>query len=317
MSVLLFTPFILFIIPLVLLLDRVLGEPKCFHPLIGFGRYADWLEDSLNNKHNQQLKFQLGLIAWMFAVIPITVLIYFIDNAIGGIWISIICGWLAIGWQSLRQHGLAVIHAFDKNDIQKARLKTSYLVSRDTSKLDETALSRATTESLLENGSDAIFAPLFWLIILGAPGVVFYRLSNTLDAMWGYRNERFEQFGKFTARMDDVLNYIPARISAVLYLIFGNSEQAWQAWKTQGNLWYSPNAGVVMASGAGALMLRLGGNAIYHGKQKQRPELGVGHEPKPADIQRAIQLIDRGVYAILALFLLLFLMRFLLMGFYE
>ena len=119
--------------------------------------------------------------------------------------------------------------------------------------------------------------------------------------MWGYRDERFERYGKFAARIDDVLNYLPARITALLYLLCGHRKQALQAWKTQGRNWYSPNAGVVMASGAGALMLKLGGCAIYHGKIKQRPELGAGNPPNSRDIRPALRLLDCSVYLILGL----------------
>ena len=285
-----------------LIVDRIIGEPSRYHPLIGFGRFAIKVESALNHPKNQFLK---GIAAWLITIIPITFAIYYVDKIIGGIYLSIIVGWLAIGWQSLRLHALAVSQAFIENDIendlQQARLKTSYLVSRDTTKLDESALSRATIESLLENGSDAIFAPLCFLLLFGAPGIVFYRLCNTLDAMWGYRNQRYEQFGKFTARVDDLLNYIPARLTALLYIVCGNSKQAIKAWKTQGNQWYSPNAGVVMATGAGALNLKLGGVAIYHGKEKQRPDLGYGKSAKPADIQRTIHLLDRSVYLIMGI----------------
>ena len=288
-----------------LIIDRLLGEPTRLHPLIGFGNLAKWIESKLNKaKKNRNALFYKGILAWSLAVIPITVIIYLADQLIGGIWLTILLGWLAIGWQSLRQHGLAVFKAFQKNDLKQARIKTSYLVSRDTSKLDETALSRATIESILENGSDAIIAPLFWLIIFGAPGVVFYRLCNTLDAMWGYRNNRYEQFGKFTARMDDVLNYIPARISALLYAFCGNTNQALKAWKEQGASWYSPNAGVVMATGAGALNLQLGGTAIYHGKEKPRPTIGYGEKPTASDIQASIYLLDKSIYLSAALLII-------------
>lgn len=295
----------LMLVPLALFLDQLLGEPSRFHPLIGFGRLANWIESRMNRGVNL---FSRGIAAWLVLVIPISLTIYWLDSWLGGWWMGALCGWLAIGWQSLRKHGVDVLQALNQNNLKDGRLKTSYLVSRDTSELDSSELSKATIESILENGSDAIFAPLFWLIILGAPGVVFYRLSNTLDAMWGYHNKQFEQFGTFPARIDDVLNYFPARITASLYLLSGKRKSALQAWKTQGHNWYSPNAGVVMATGAGALMLKLGGNAIYHGKLKQRPDLGAGSQPTFADIRPALRLIDRSVYVILGLvFLSIFL----------
>ncbi len=301
----------LLLVPIAVLLDRLFGEPSKLHPLIGFGIYANKLESTLNGgKSHYIARFSKGCLAWGLAVIPITLLAYCLSHIGNELWhfiISAIFGWLAIGWKSLKEHGLAVINALNSNNMEDAKIRTSYLVSRDTSSLDETELSRATIESILENGSDAIIAPLFWLAILGAPGVVFYRLCNTLDAMWGYHNDRFEQFGKFTARVDDVLNYIPARLTALFYTLCGDTKMAWQAWHKQGKTWYSPNAGIVMAAGAGALQLSLGGTASYHGKVKQRPNLGYGNQATADDIKRAISLIDQSVYCftVVALFSLL------------
>jgi len=156
----------------------------------------------------------------------------------------------------------------------------------------------------LENASDAIFAPLFWFIVAGVPGIVLYRLANTLDAMWGYKNKQFLYFGKFSARIGDVLNYIPARLTAMTWLVLGNYQSAKYCWQTQANQWYSPNAGIVMAVGAGALNIKLGGNAIYDGKEKQRPEIGFGRSPIAADIQRSWELVFKGLilWSVIAFF---------------
>lgn len=280
-------------LPISLLIDRLLGEPKRFHPLIGYGVLVDKIEALLN--HGSE-KISKGAIAWLLAVVPITLLVWLIDQLVGGWWMSILCGWLAIGWQSLRQHGGWVEQALTAGNLTEARSKLSWIVSRDTSELDPSAISRGGIESVLENGSDAIFAPLFWLAVGGAPAVVLYRLCNTLDAMWGYRNDRYEQFGKFSARVDDLLNIIPARLTAITYGLAGDFKGAMRAWRAQAGQWYSPNAGVVMAAGAGALGLSLGGNAIYHGQLKSRPTLGNGRPPEAPDLSRALTLIDRSVY---------------------
>ncbi|HHJ19922.1 MAG TPA: cobalamin biosynthesis protein CobD [Gammaproteobacteria bacterium] len=283
-------------------LDRLLGEPAAFHPLVGFGSFANAIDTRFNQGTCLLLR---GSAAWIILTLPPVLAIYYLDQFIGGIWLSVFCGWLAMGWQSLRQHGQAVVQALQTRHLADARKKTAYLVSRDTSALNPTEIRRATIESILENGSDAIFAPLFWLLIAGAPGVVFYRLCNTLDAMWGYRTARYEQFGKLAARTDDLLNLVPARLTALLYALNGHYQQAMQAWKTQGKRWYSPNAGVVMAAGAGALGLKLGGAASYHGQRKQRPDLGHGNPPGPGDIQRALSLVDRSVYSLQVITLML------------
>ena len=280
-------------LPLSALIDRIIGEPKRFHPLIGYGKLVDRIEAVLNRGPE---KISKGTIAWTIAVLPITLLIWWLDTLIGGWWLSILFGWLAIGWHSLRQHGLWVEQALEANNIDEARQKIGWLVSRETSELTPSEISKAGIESVLENGSDAIFAPLFWLAIGGAPAVVAYRLCNTLDAMWGYRNQRFEEFGKFSARVDDVLNIIPARLTAISYGLAGDFMGAIQAWRAQAGQWYSPNAGVVMAAGAGALGLKLGGDAIYHGKRKSRPILGSGRDAQVSDLSRALQLVDRSVY---------------------
>ena len=280
-------------LPLSLLADRLLGEPKRYHPLVGFGAFVDRIENKLNTGKERISK---GAIAWAIAVVPCVLLVWLIDSLIGGWWMSILCGYLAIGWQSLRQHGQWIEQALLSNDLEEARYKLSWIVSRDTSQLNRSEISRGGIESLLENGSDAIFAPLFWLAIGGPPAVVLYRLSNTLDAMWGYRNHEFEQFGKFSARMDDALNLIPARLTALTYAVCGNFNGAMKAWRDQFGQWYSPNAGVVMAAGAGALNLSLGGNAVYDGKTKTRPTLGHGHSPTPEDMTHTLRLIDRSVY---------------------
>jgi adenosylcobinamide-phosphate synthase len=169
------------------------------------------------------------------------------------------------------------------------------IVSRDTGDLNETDIARATCESVLENGSDAIFSALFWFLVLGAPGAVLYRLANTLDAMWGYRTPRYRHFGWAAARIDDVLNWIPARLTSLTYALLGRTRSALRCWATQARHWYSPNAGPVMAAGAGALDIELGGPARYHGELKIRPALGCGSAPHVRHIARAVRLVQRAL----------------------
>ncbi|MNF35034.1 cobalamin biosynthesis protein [compost metagenome] len=149
-----------------------------------------------------------------------------------------------------------------------------------------------------------MFAALFWFAVAGAPGVVLYRLSNTLDAMWGYRTPRFERFGWAAARIDDVLNYLPARLTALTYALLGQSRRALGCWRRQAPQWDSPNAGPVMAAGAGALGVELGGAAIYHGEVHQRPTLGEGAPADAESIAGALSLLRRGVLLWLVLILL-------------
>ncbi|PRB81327.1 adenosylcobinamide-phosphate synthase CbiB [Pseudomonas sp. MYb185] len=279
---------------LAVLLDHLLGEPRRAHPLVAFGRMADVLERWMNRGERRQLR---GLLAWLLAVVPLTLLAWALASLPQIGWLlSILLLYLAIGLRSLGEHAQPVALALRAGDLSQARRRVSYMVSRQTAELDATAVAAATTESVLENGSDAVFAALFWFAVLGAPGVVLYRLANTLDAMWGYRNERFQRFGWAAARLDDALNWLPARLVALTYALLGNTYQAWSCWRRQAPQWDSPNAGPVMAAGAGALNVRLGGAAIYHGELHERPLLGAGRPAAADDIDRALRLVRQGVW---------------------
>jgi adenosylcobinamide-phosphate synthase len=216
--------------------------------------------------------------------------------------------WFALGAKSLRDHIAPIARALSFGDIDSARTLTARIVSRDTSKADENALSRAAVESALENGNDAIFGALFWFAIAGGPGALMFRLANTLDAMWGYRTPRYLRFGWAAARFDDVLNFIPARLTAASYALTGDTRMAWHCWRTQARAWDSPNAGPVMASGAGSLNVLIGGAAVYHGVLETRPTLGAGHDATPRHVVAALRLVERSVFlwlAVLMIFALL------------
>ena len=208
--------------------------------------------------------------------------------------LSTITLYFAIGHASLRSHAQAVCDALAEGDIGRSRRALSCLVSRNTENLDPQEISAATIESVLENGNDAVFGALFWFVLAGIPGALVYRLINTLDAMWGYKNTRYLYFGRVVAKLDDWINWLPARLTAAAYAILGNTRAAIDCWRTQAAIWKSPNAGSVMATGAGALQLRLGGNARYHNEIQRRPLLGCGSVPDGFDIRRALTLaIDR------------------------
>ncbi|MCY1411719.1 Cobalamin biosynthesis protein CobD [compost metagenome] len=262
---------------------------------MAFGRLADRLEQRFNAGGRGWRSH--GVTAWFIAVIPLTLLATLLSwlPYIGWI-VEILALYCALGLRSLGEHITPVAEALRRNDLAEARVRVGYLVSRETAELDETAVARAATESVLENGSDAVFAALFWFVVAGAPGVVLYRLSNTLDAMWGYRNERFERFGWAAARIDDVLNYIPARLVALTYAVLGKTRLALQCWRTQAPAWDSPNAGPVMAAGAGALGVQLGGAAIYHGQLHERAHLGEGPAADADAIERGWRLVRHGVW---------------------
>ena len=272
-------------------LDLLLGETRRFHPLVGFGNLASFIERRLNRASGRLLR---GVLAWILAVLPLTLLCAAIVD-VAGLWLHALLLYLCIGLRSLRDHTLPIFRALRAGDLAQARLLTARIVSRDTASAEESDLAKASAESLLENGNDAVFGTLFWFVLLGGPGAVLFRLANTLDAMWGYRSERFNLFGRPAARIDDVLNYVPARLTALSYVALAGAgrARAWHCWRTQAPAWSSPNAGPVMASGAGALGVSLGGAAVYDGEVEQRPPLGSGPAAGAGDILRAWRLVWR------------------------
>lgn len=278
---------------LAVVLDRLLGEPPRWHPLVGFGWLAQRVEASLYGASQWRGAVAVALLVGGFALAA------FLAQRSLGSWAWLLDAallYFALGAASLGEHAAAVRRALDAGDLDTARRSVGRMVSRDTADLDETAVARATLESVLENGCDAAFGALFWFFVAGAPGVVAYRLANTLDAMWGYKTDRYRHFGWAAARLDDLLNWVPARLTALTYLLLGKRSAAWRCWRSQAANWESPNAGPVMAAGAGGLGVQLGGPAVYHGRLESRPPLGAGREPGAADITRAVVLVQRGIW---------------------
>jgi len=302
-------PTFLLILPLGLLLDHWLGEPRRWHPLVGFGRLADALEAALRRgAPGHPLGNRLrGTLAWALLVLPLPLAAAWLLS--GMAWPVALAGhalllWFALGGRSLAEHAAAVAVPLAAGDLAAARERLSWMVSRETARLDAEAVARATVETTLENGNDAVFGALFWTALLGGPGALAFRFANTLDAMWGYRDARRIHFGWCAARADDVLGYLPARLTALTYAAGGRGGAALSCWYRQAARWQSPNAGPVMAAGAGALGVRVGGDAIYHGRIEERPALGCGAAPCAADIDRALLLVRRGALAWGALALL-------------
>ena len=271
------------------LLDLLLGEPRRWHPLVGFGALAQRVERRLNR---HRMRFGRGLLAWTATVLPPAALAWAAAEQ-AGLWLHALLLYACIGLRSLGEHTLPIARALQEGDLATARTRTSQIVSRDTQDAQEPELAKAGAESLLENGNDAVFATLFWFMVAGGAGAVLFRLANTLDAMWGYRNARFNLFGRAAARIDDILNYLPARLTALSYVLLAGAGRgrAWRCWRMQAPAWSSPNAGPVMASGAGALGVSLGGVAVYDGQLEHRPPLGAGPPASGRDIVRAWRLV--------------------------
>jgi adenosylcobinamide-phosphate synthase len=276
------------------LLDLMLGEARRWHPLVGFGNLANALERWFNKPDRSIL---CGALAWLLAVLPpVIAAIWLIRIAASySFWmvalLHVLLLYFSIGLRSLRDHLLPIATALAAQDLPLARALTARIVSRDTADASASDLAKAGVESLLENGNDAVFGTLFWFVIAGGPGALLFRLANTLDAMWGYRTPRYLRFGRVAARIDDGLNWLPARLTALSYALLGNTANALWCWRTQAPAWSSPNAGPVMSAGAGALGLALGGAARYDGMIESRPALGRGEPAAGRDIARAWHLV--------------------------
>ena len=277
-----------------ILLDLLFGEARRWHPLAGFGNLAVRLERRFNRDRCRILR---GALAWLLMVVPpvLCVAALIRHDVTASAWIGgtvhVLLLYFSIGLRSLHDHLIPVAEALERHDLTLARVLTARVVSRDTADADAPALARAGVESLLENGNDAVFGTLFWFVVAGGPGALLYRLANTLDAMWGYRTPRYLQFGRVSARIDDVLNWLPARLAALSYALLGQTRNALHCWRTQAPDWPSPNAGPVMAAGAGALRVQLGGAASYDGVIEMRPPLGNGQAALGSDIRRAWRLV--------------------------
>jgi len=283
----------LIIVICALIIDRLWGEPRRFHPLVGFGLLARRLETFCQYYMPLAIFRQriLGVLAVLLLVIPLSSLAWLISTL--GFFVDILILYLAIAWQSLRQHALRVRCALQRDDLLDARIQIDKIVSRDTQQMDQQSIIRATIESVLENGNDAIFAAVFWYLLAGVPGLVAYRLVNTLDAMWGYKTPRYLYFGWAAARLDDVMNYLPARLTAFSYALAGRFANAMRCWRTQASLHASPNAGPVMAAGAGSLGILLGGTSSYHGNVVNKPVLGAGVLAQIQHINASLALLNR------------------------
>jgi adenosylcobinamide-phosphate synthase len=203
--------------------------------------------------------------------------------------------WAVLGGRSLLDEATTISRQLAADDVPAARQQLTHLVGRDTGDLDASEVARATVESVAENTSDAVVAPLLAGAVAGIPGLMAYRATNTLDAMVGHRSERYREFGRASARLDDVLNWIPARVSAGLAAVLapavgGRTSEAWDAWRRDAAGHPSPNAGAIEAAFAGALGIQLGGVNTYAGRVEDRHRLGDGRAPDRGDIASASHL---------------------------
>ncbi len=286
---------------LALLLDLLLGDPRWLpHPVCALGWLAQRLEELLRSRLPLR---QAGIAAVVLVVVASVVCVLAVQtvasriNPLLGDLVSIALLYSCFAMQSLRQHALAVFRPLQRGDLVEARQKVSWLVGRDTDQLDEAEVTRAAVESVAENTVDGVTAPLIFALIAGVPGAFFYKAVNTLDSNFGYKNERYLEFGWAAARFDDLVNFIPARISALLVvpaalLCHLDWRGSWRIFRRDRHNHPSPNGGQIEAAMAGALGIRLGGENSYFGKKSFRPYMGDGTNPlNGTHIQLTIRLM--------------------------
>ena len=273
-------------------LDAVVPDPRRGHPVAAFGSAAAALERRLWADSRARGVGHTALCVGTSAVAGRT-----LERRSGRARTVVIAAatWAVLGSRSLRAEATAVADLLETGDLAGARHRVTHLVGRDPDALDAAGVARAVVESVAENTCDAIVAPLLWGAVAGLPGLLGYRAVNTLDAMVGHRSVRYANFGWAAARLDDLANAVPARVTAGLAAAVapaagGNARRALRTAARDGRKHPSPNSGISEAAFAGALGLRLGGRNVYRGRVDDRPLLGDGAAPGPADIRRANRL---------------------------
>ncbi|MDD2494742.1 MAG: adenosylcobinamide-phosphate synthase CbiB [Tissierellia bacterium] len=294
-------------LPLIIgyLLDLIIGDPQGFpHPIRLIGNIITKLENILRiNLNNEEDERKSGIILWFIVVgfsfiVPFMILyfIYEINEYLGITLESIMCYYI-LATRSLKDESMKVYTSLKNNNLTEARKFLSYIVGRDTENLDEISIAKATVETVAENASDGVIAPLIFIIIGGAPLGFMYKAINTLDSMVGYKNERYINFGRFSAMADDVANFIPSRISAYLmiaasFIIGFDYKSAYRIFKRDRFNHKSPNSAQTESVCAGALNIMLGGSNYYKGILVQKPTIGDNmREIEIQDIKKANKLM--------------------------
>lgn len=286
------------------LLDRFFGDPVNLpHPIVWFGKAIAALEKRFNCGTGRRVKGALvaiGLVALVFGASWLLIHYAFRFSYGLGLALSIIGVFFCLAGKTLSDEVRMVFEAVDES-LEKGRTQVGRIVGRDTSELSAQEIRTAALETLAENLSDGVVAPLFWCALLGVPGMLAYKMVNTLDSMIGYRNERYREFGCFAARLDDVANWIPARITALLMALVAPKRDS-QGRKTRsfgellrfirryGSQHLSPNSGYPEAALAGILDCRFGGPHNYFGEEVYKPYIGENHKDfTTADMETALQ----------------------------
>ena len=279
------------------LADRVFGDPRRGHPVAAFGTAASWLEAGCYADRQIAGLLHAGTLVGAAAVFGAGLERLIANRSAATVITTAAATWAVLGGRSLRREAATVARQLATGQLASARSQVRNLVGRDTTELSPEEVARATVESLAENASDAVVAPLLWGAFAGLPGLLGYRAVNTLDAMIGHRTPRYLRFGWAAARLDDLANWVPARVAALAAaawapVIGGTAGKAIRVVRRDAGQHPSPNAGVVEAAFAGALDVCLGGRNVYHGTIEDRGILGDGRAVQVADIARASRLVD-------------------------
>ena len=277
------------------LADRVVGDPGRGHPVAGFGAASSWLEARCYADRRAAGVVHTGALIGTTIALGAALERLISNRSLSTVMTTAVATWAVLGGRSLSREAATVAGQLAGGRLVAARDQVRHLVGRDTAELSADEVARATVESVAENASDAIVAPLLWGAVAGLPGLLGYRAANTLDAMIGHRSPRYLEFGWAAARLDDLANWVPARLAALAAaawapLVGGTASKAIDVVRRDAGRHPSPNAGVVEAAFAGALDIRLGGQNAYHGSVEDRGILGNGRPVTVADIKRADRL---------------------------
>jgi adenosylcobinamide-phosphate synthase len=297
--------------------DALLGWPaplfaRVGHPVTWLGRLITTVDTAWNRPSDPPAFRRAAGVAGALVVIAVSAVLGWVLQSVLALgWIQFvlvgILAWPLVALRSLDDHVAAVASPLQAGDIAGAREAVSRIVGRDPATLDEAGIARAAIESLAENASDGIVAPVFWGALFGLPGIFGYKAINTLDSMIGHRSERHEAFGWAAARIDDVANFIPARLTGFLFVLLApRRAEALSCMTRDARRHRSPNAGWPEAAMAGALGVRLSGPRIYHGSITNEPWLNEGtRDPLAADITQGLTVYRRAMLLLAGLLAIL------------
>jgi adenosylcobinamide-phosphate synthase len=276
--------------------DQVVGDPRRWHPVAGFGSAATILERRTYAARRAAGVAHVALLVGAASGLGVLAERATRRAGVAHTLLTAVATWAVLGGRSLTREAEAIDAQLARGDLAAAQVQVRNLVGRDTESLDADGVARACIESVAENTSDAVVAPLLWGGLMGVPGLLGYRAVNTLDAMVGHRSPRYAEFGWAAARLDDVANWVPARVTAGLALISGwprvpgRAREGWHAIRRDAPAHPSPNGGVVESAFAGVLGVTLGGTNVYGGRAEDRGTLGTGHAATRADIDATTRL---------------------------